>query len=237
MSFMQRPLQAILTGLLLLGATACYAEKFQAQDGIIDAARLLLEGEVQAVHGRPGEVSMGRLDPRLRLAACGGNLEAFLPPGARLLGNTTVGVRCNLDGGWTVYVTGRVALYGKVLVTAQPLARGDLITEDNVRLVERDLASLPRGYFDSPEPILGQLAKRHVGMNTVLNPMMVEPPTLVKRGERVTLVTGKPGFMIRSSGKAMGDGSAGELIRIKSSGSNRVVEGRVISAGVVKVTL
>jgi flagella basal body P-ring formation protein FlgA len=180
---------------------------------------------------------MGRLDPRLRLAACSGKLEAFMPPGARVLGNTTVGVRCAAAGGWTVYVSARVALYGEVLVTTQPLARGETISADRVRLVERDLATLSRGYFDAPEPVIGQLATRSLNADTVLNPQLVEAPLLVKRGEQVTLITGRPGFMIRSSGQALADGGSGDLIRIRSKGSKRIVEGRVVSQGVVKVTL
>ncbi len=227
----------VLLGLLFLFATTCNSEEIQDNDEILAKAQEALEEQVLAAHGRPGEVKMGRLDPRLRLAACSGNLEAFMPPGSRVLGNTTVGVRCNAAAGWTIYASARVSLYGEVLVTTRPLARGDQITEDMVRLVERDLATLSRGYYDDIQLAIGQLAKRSMGSNTVLNPLMIEAPMLVKRGERVTLITGKPGFMIRSSGQAMADGGSGDLIRIKSNGSKRVVEGRVISQGVVKVTL
>lgn len=180
---------------------------------------------------------MGRLDPRLRLAACGVDLQPFLPPGARSLGNTTVGVRCPDAGGWTIYATARISLYGQVLVTSQPLARGAPLTMDRLRLVERDLATLPRGYFDDPKAVLGQLAKRPLNVNTVLGPNLLEAPRLVLRGEQVTLIAGRPGFSVRSLGEALADGAVGEQIRVKAKGSKRIVEGRVISTGVVKVTL
>ena len=111
------------------------------------------------------------------------------------------------------------------------------MTEDHVRLVERDLASLPRGYFEAAQPVLGQQARRHLAADTVLNPQLIEAPRLVKRGEEVTLVTGSEGFAIRSRGQALTDGSAGEVIRVRSRDSRRIVEGRVLGAGVVKVTL
>lgn len=229
-----RPALAIA---MLLVATFCIADEFQDQDQIISSAQAFLEQQLLDTQGQVGEVAMGRLDPRLRLAACSGKLEAFLPPGAREMGNTTVGVRCPTLAGWTLYLQARVMVQGQVLVTTQPLARGELLTEQNVRLVERDLASLPRGYFDDPQPVLGQQAKRHLAANTVLNPLLIESPRLVRRGEQVTLITGSKGFSVRSMGQALTDGSSGEVIRIRTNDSRRVVEGRVQGPGVVNVTL
>lgn len=230
-------LGAILASLLCLVSTFCIADDFQDQGEILASARAYLEAEQLKALDRRGEVEMGRLDPRLRLAACPGKLEAFLPPGAQTMGNTTVGVRCRKPGGWTLYVSARIIVQGQVLVTTRPLARGEVLAEDHVQLVERDLASLPRGYFEEIQPVLGQQARRHLAADTVLNPRLIEAPRLVKRGEEVTLVTGSHGFAIRSRGQALADGSAGEVIRVRSRDSRRIVEGRVLEAGVVKVTL
>lgn len=227
----------ILLGVVLfLSATICKAEDFHPQDEIIASARAFLEAEQLVALDRAGEVRMGRLDPRLRLAACDGKLEAFLPPGAQGMGNTTVGVRCPAPS-WTLYISAQVIVQGQVLVTTRPLARGERLTEEHVQLVERDLASLPRGYFDDPQPVIGQQARRHLAADTVLNPQLIEAPRLVRRGEEVTLVAGSNGFAIRSRGQAMADGSSGEVIRVRSRDSKRIIEGRVLSAGVVKVTL
>ncbi len=226
----------LLAIVLFLSATFCKADDFHSQDEIIASARAFLEAEQLVALGRAGEVRMGRLDPRLRLAACDGKLEAFLPPGAQGMGNTTVGVRCPAPS-WTLYISAQVIVQGQVLVTTRPLARGERLTEEHVQLVERDLASLPRGYFDDPQPVVGQQARRHLAADTVLNPQLIEAPRLVRRGEEVTLVADSNGFAIRSRGKAMADGSSGEVIRVRSRDSKRIIEGRVLSAGVVKVTL
>ncbi len=226
----------LLAVVLLVSATFCNAEDFQPQDEIIASARAFLEAEQLVALDRDGEVRMGRLDPRLRLAACDGKLEAFLPPGAQGMGNTTVGVRCPAPS-WTLYLSAQVIVKGQVLVTTRPLARGERLTEEHVQLVERDLASLPRGYFDDPQPVLGQQTRRHLAADTVLNPQLIEAPRLVRRGEEVTLVADSNGFAIRSRGQALADGSSGEVIRVRSRDSKRIIEGRVLAAGVVKVTL
>ncbi|HEY9150564.1 MAG TPA: flagellar basal body P-ring formation chaperone FlgA [Gammaproteobacteria bacterium] len=228
--------EILLAVVLLVSATFCNAEDFQPQDEIIASARAYLEAEQLVALDRDGEVRMGRLDPRLRLAACDGKLEAFLPPGAQGMGNTTVGVRCPAPS-WTLYLSAQVIVNGQVLVTTRPLARGERLTEEHVQLVERDLASLPRGYFDDPQPVLGQQTRRHLAADTVLNPQLIEAPRLVRRGEEVTLVADSNGFAIRSRGQALADGSSGEVIRVRSRDSKRIIEGRVLAAGVVKVTL
>lgn len=237
MKHRHRWLGMVLAGAALVVTTFCIAGEFQDQDEILSSARAFLEEQLLEAQGHAGEVQMGRLDPRLRLAACDGKLEAFQPPGARVMGNTTVGVRCPTLAGWTLYVSARVVVQGHVLVTTQPLARGEVLTEQNVRLVERDLASLPRGYFDDPQPVLGQQARRHLAANTVLNPLMVEAPLLVRRGEQVILIAGSDGFSVRSTGQALASGSADEVIRIRTNDSGRIVEGRVHAAGVVKMAL
>ena len=47
--------------------------------------------EADGVH-----IEVGRLDPRLRLAACSHPLDTYFSPGARNIGHTTVGVRCDV---------------------------------------------------------------------------------------------------------------------------------------------
>jgi flagella basal body P-ring formation protein FlgA len=103
--------------------------------------------------------------------------------------------------------------------------------------VERNLADLPYGYYADSEPLEGMLAKRTIAAATVITPQMLQAPKLVRRGERVTVIAETGPLKIRTVGKALGDGHSGDLVRIKSEGSNRVVNAIVVSQGVVKVTL
>ena len=153
------------------------------------------------------------------------------------MGNTTVGVRCPDVGGWSIYVTARIDVFSPVLVARQPLTRGGAIQESDLETVEHNLASLPYGYYTDSQSITGQLAKRTVTAATVLTPHMLQAPKLVKRGQRVTLIVESGSLKIRSTGKAMSDGKSGDLVQVRSDGSRRMVDGIVISPGVIKVTL
>ncbi len=223
-----QPSQAIAAG----PATA-----WQNHAAIRTTAQTFLDAFANSQHAGRSEVRLGQLDPRLRLKACAVPLEAFVPPGGRVMGNTTVGVRCPDADGWSIYVSARINVYGPVLVARQPLARGAVIREGDLDLVERNLASLPYGYYAGSEPVAGMLAKRTIAAATVITPQMVQAPKLIRRGERVTLIAETGALKIRAVGKALSDGSSGDLVQVQAEGSKRVVDGIVVSQGVVKVTL
>ena len=90
----------------------------------------------------PPRIRMGRLDARLRLAACDGELGAFLPGAGRIAANTVIGVRCQGAKPWTVFVQAKVTLTRNVVVAARALLRGTIISAEDVRLEPREVSRL-----------------------------------------------------------------------------------------------
>lgn len=242
-----RPMSRTITFLMLLLtqlwlsspslAAGSRAGQWQSHATIRSTAQSFLDAFANNQHHGRSEVRLGPLDPRLRLKACSQPLEAFMPPGGRTMGNTTVGVRCPDDGGWNIYVSARINVFAPVLVARQPIARGDTLQKNDLELVERNIASLPYGYYSESEAVTGMLAKRTISASTVITPQMLQAPKLVKRGQRVSVIAETGPLKIRTTGKALMDGKSGDLIRIEALGSGRVVDGIVVSRGVVKVTL
>lgn len=227
----------ILAWLPTAGLAGQAANRWQDHAAIRAAAQQFLQSYVDDQHEGRSEIRLSPLDPRLKLAPCAVPLTAYLPPGGRNMGNTTVGVRCADAGGWNIYVSARIDVFGPVLVTRQPLPRGTRIEAQDLELVERNLSHLPYGYYTDSQPIAGQLAKRTIAAATVITPPMLLEPSLVKRGERVSVIAERGPLQIRTSGKALRDGKSGELIQIRAEGSQRIVDGVVVGQGVVKVTL
>ncbi len=230
-------LLALLAGAAPALSAAPAATEWQNRAAIRATAQQFLHTYIKSEHEGRSEIALGPLDPRLKLKACTVPLQAFLPPGGRRLGNTTVGVRCKDPGGWSIYVTARIDVFGPVLVTRYPMARGTSIRADDLELVERNLSHLPYGYYRDPQPVIGQQAKRTLAAAAVITPPMLQAPRLIKRGERVSVIAERGPLQIRTSGKALRDGKSGELIQIRTDGSQRVVDGVVVGQGVVKVTL
>jgi flagella basal body P-ring formation protein FlgA len=64
---------------------------------------------------------------------------------------------------------------------------------------------------------------------------MFAPDLIVRRGQEVTLLSAADTVEVRASGRAMSDGAAGSRIQVQNLGSQRVVEGVVESADLVRV--
>ena len=223
---------------LLLPAAAS-AAAHEPQQNILQTATQFMETAALDAHGSGFDiaVSAGPLDDRLRLRACAEGLEAFMAPGTRTSGNTTVGVRCQGPVSWTLYVPVQIEVHGAVVVLAQPLPRGTVLQRSHLRLERQDVGRLSAGYLASPEEASDMVLRRALQAGTVLTPQMVEPPRLVQRGQRVLLLAETGSVAVRVEAEAMGDGALGERVRVRNLSSQKIVEGQVLSHGVVGVSM
>jgi len=174
-------------------------------------------------------VEAGMLDARLHLKNCAGHLLAFLPPGTRAGPNMTVGVRCNKNTSWKIFVPVRSHLSGMVLISRRPLDRGQQLSSDDVELAQHDLDRLPYGYLTDPATLAGRILRRPIAPGTVITPPMLRQAQAVRRGQTVTLFADRAGVKIQMAGKALMNAALQQRIRVENLSSGRVVEGIVRS--------
>jgi flagella basal body P-ring formation protein FlgA len=228
---------ALLAFLLLLTAPPAWSDRIQSQASIIKAATDFLRQQIGKLEGQAPEIVPGRLDSRLRLARCDLPLEAFMPPGRRELGNTTVGVRCSGSKRWTLYVPMTINVYTGVVVAATSLPKGEQLDSSKIKIARHNLARLPQGYFRDPSAVEGMMLKRNVTACRPLTPAMLKAKRLIERGQRVTMLATGGGLEVRMPGEALSHGSSGERIRVRNISSRKVVEGVVVAAGTVRVDM
>lgn len=228
-------LALFLTG-LLAALPGTLAAAVQPHAPILKVARDFLEQRLEHETGQ-ARIRMGRLDSRLRLAACDGPLEAFLPAGGRLRGNTGVGVRCTGVPGWRIIVPARVTIVDEVLVTRRFIPRGAVLSEEHVVLAEREIAAGAQGYFTRLEDAVGQVLRHPIREGLVVAPAMLEPAAVVRRGDEVTILSRGGSFEVRMKGSALVPGAEGDRIRVRNRNSQRIVEGTVLADGTVVVPM
>lgn len=226
-----------LAGILPLPAAAATAgQAVQPLDSIAAAASRRLQAEAEAAWGGDAEatieITVGRLDGRLRLPACSLPLETELPPGGRALGAVAVGVRCPAPA-WSLFVPARVAVKRPVVVLAVSRPRGATLAESDLAMEARDLAALAGGYITDPDELVGKSLRRTLQARAVLLPSHAEAPELVRRGERVTLQAAAGTISVQVEGEALADGALGDRVRVRNLATRRVVEGTVGGAGLV----
>ena len=176
-------------------------------------------------------VQAANLDSRLRLTACPAPLDTSIPGKQSLTGNVTVLVSCQPEN-WQVYVPVRIRLLLPRVVASKPLARGAVLTAEDlvVQLVE---TRFQRGIvFDHPEQIIGSKVKRAVNMGEAVQGNDI---CLVCRNDSVLIKAGGGGLNIVTQGTALSDGSLGDQIRVQNTKSKRVVDAIITGVGEVTV--
>ena len=224
---------------MLLHAAPSFSSNYQSHESIKNSAKTFLTSKLsQGNHGSIDiEVTTGRLDPRLTLRQCSLPLEPFLPTGANLSGNTSIGVRCQDYKPWSLYVSAKIRKYADIYIASRFLARGIELNEDDFVLEKRDISNQSFGYITDINEIKGKILRRPLRHNSIIPPNALTKAMLVKRGDNVTILAQNTAVKVHMKGKALKNGAKGEIIRVRNLSSKRVIEGKVLSEGVVGVRL
>ena len=182
------------------------------------------------------DVSVGGLDPRLRLAPCS-NVEAYLPPGARFWGHSRVGLRC-VDGvaKWNVSLPMTVKATGKAWVVRTTVASGATLGQNDVMEAEVDWAEETNPVVQGVENWLGQTANRPLSTGQTLRQGMLRPSQVFQPGALVRVVAEGAGFQASADAQALSAGVVGQPARVRMD-NGRITSGVVLDSHTVKVEL
>ena len=218
----------------LLNMSPAFAD-YQSHESLQGAVVNFLEDETQTV--KDAEISVQNFDKRLRLHQCSTDLEVFWPVSSKRIGNTTVGIRCSDDKPWKIYIGAYIHIYKSIWVTNSGLHRNQVIDLASVSTERRDITRQTSGYILASTPIEGLVVKRNITANQVLTNNVLDSQKMVKRGDRITIISKYAGIEVRAAGIALNDGKKGERIRVKNTGSKREIEAYVSDKQHVLVTL
>lgn len=234
-----RSTRSVLLGAWLLAAAAPALAQLAAPAAVQDVNELRQVAErflVQQSAGLPGkvEVSIAQTAPR-GLAQCAA-LEPFLPPGGRLWGRATVGVRCSAPRPWTVYFQARIAVHGTYYVAARGVNPGDTLSAADLVAREGDLTVLPAAVVTDPAQAIGAVANNRITAGLPIRSDLIRAAMAVRAGQPVKLVAQGQGFAVSSEGSALANASPGQTVRVRTA-SGSVVSGTVLDDSSVQVAL
>ena len=132
-------------------------------------------------------------------------------------------------------VTGRLHRETDVPVPARRIQANEVITERDIKWVKVRQNRLPRGVIIDINELIGKSPKRWLRAGIPVRAANVQPPILVPKGSLVTIYLKVPRMMLTAQGKALENGSDGDVIRINNTQSNKVIEAEV--TGVAKVAV
>ncbi len=199
-----------------------------------DISRTALEFVQQQTASLPGKYSIqvDELDTRLSFAACD-HLQAFLPNGSRLLGRTSVGVRCERPTQWSVLIPVQIKVTLDLLVSARQLPSGHVLsTADFVaQSMETTQSS---GYTDSAQ-INGKVLRFGIAAGQMLRADMLREPYAVTQGQSVAVLINGMGYSLRNTGIALNNAAAGQAVQIRI-GAKRIISATARADGTVVLT-
>lgn len=226
---MMKPARILLLA-LLLPALAVHARQEPAE-----VKRVVEDFLRVQTRGLPGKASfsVGAIDPNNQLAPCPA-LEAFLPAGSRAWGRSNVGVRCQVEGGWSIFVPVQVQVVGDYFVAARPLARGQVVAPGDLARRSGDLAELPAGIVTEEAQAVGKTANVGLQAGQALRSDLLREPAAVLQGQGVKVVSKGRGFQVATEGKALSNAAAGQVVQVRTA-SGQVLSGIARPGGVVEV--
>lgn len=220
----------IATALPLQAQTVEAALAAQVQQFAAEATRRVAEPGLRA------QVSVGRLDPRLRLAPCQA-VQPYLPTGTRLWGATRIGLRCtDAQVRWNVFLPIQVDVFGPASVARAPLPAGHVLSADDLRLAEVNLAAGSGTPALGAPALIGRALSRPVAAGDAVRDIDLRARQWFAAGDSVRLVATGNGWRIHGEGQAMSAGVEGRAVRVRTE-SGRVVSGVAVSERLVEVAL
>lgn len=219
-----------LLALLLLCVSPTQAATPQSHAKIREVALAYLQTQTRSL---PGKVSLqiGELDSRTVLRACSA-LEAFTPSGAKLIGKTSIGVRCNEKPGWSVFVQANIRVSADMLVANRPLAQNTVLSANDFSLQNGELGQ--PGILIDPAQAIGKTLKFGIGAGQVLRQDMLRAPFVVTQGQTTEVRVNSKGISIRSTGQALNNGAEGQNVQVRMA-SGQVISGTAAADGSVEV--
>lgn len=223
---------ALLAVLLGLALPAAGQPQWQDLGELERAAESYARAQVQQQPGRV-ELMITPLDPHTRLPRCE-KMQPFLPPDARLWGESSVGLRCLQPSAWSVSVPVTVRVFAAALVTTRPVGRYQVLSSADLAPQTLDLTQQPPGTITDAQAAIGRMTVAALPAGATLHPDLLRAPFAVSEGQPVRLVFQGDGFRASSRGRSLGNAAVGEPVQVRTA-SGKVVSGVVQAPGVVEV--
>lgn len=207
----------------------------QSHESIVNAAKKAVSSHTANSDLLDVRITVRPLDRRLRLAQCSQPLETELPQQRSAAGSVAVKVICEGENPWRIFV--RTTISGNILLPAliRPMKRDNLVTDNDIQLIKVAASHNNPGIVSNRRHLIGMQLKRDIAANTPIRASFLKAPVIVKRGQQVTVIINNQGLEIKMAGIAMRNGTAGELIPVKNSTSQKIVDGIVQKDATVKL--
>ena len=134
-----------------------------------------------------------------------------------------------------IRITGRLHITTEVPVPKRRILSSEIIKKNDVKWIKVRSRRLQTDIIVNLEDLIGKSPRRGLREGLPVRLSAVRRPVLVPKGSLVTIILAIPKMRLTAQGKALVAGSEGDVIRVKNTQSNTVIEAEVIGASRVAV--
>jgi flagellar basal body P-ring formation protein FlgA len=149
----------------------------------------------------------------------------------------TIEMPANAPDATRMRVSGRVFATVDVPVLAHSLSRNEVVAAHDLVWARMRQDTLRRDIITDVDQIIGMEPRQSLRSGQMLSSSDLQKPVAVARGALVTMVLRYGAMSLSSQGRAIEQGSVGDVIRITNTRSNLTVEGKVEAPNMVSVQL
>jgi flagella basal body P-ring formation protein FlgA len=125
-----------------------------------------------------------------------------------------------------------------VYQAARDMDRDEVFNEDDIIETLTEVRNLPSGdMYDSPDEIIGMAARMNIQAGRIITEGMIEEPTVVFRGETVTVFIRLGNAFITLHGIPLDSGGVGDEIRVRNPDSNAIITATVTGPSRAEIVL
>ena len=122
-----------------------------------------------------------------------------------------------------------------VPVLTREVPSGEVIAEGDISYLTIPVSRANSSIVRAPSDIAGHQARRLLRAGELIRTSDVKLPTVVAKGETVTMLFEAPGISLSFIGRAMGEGGMGESVPVLNPVSHRQIDAVVVGTGTVSV--
>lgn len=137
----------------------------------------------------------------------------------------------------TVVVEAAYDVLTDVFITAKPLARGSIITGNDVYAVKQKNSRLPLEAVTDMTGIEGKILKSNVAQGVILRSDYFRNSSGIKKGIEVTVLVEGENVLISTKGVLRNDAVIGGVARVACTAQKKDITGILVSADTVKVKI
>ena len=141
----------------------------------------------------------------------------------------------NDENAQRITVKGRVHTVIEAPVLGRSIAIGDVIEESDIVWKDIRMDRVGNGIVTAADDLVGYAPRRRIRPMHLVRSRDVRRPLAIKKGDPVTMYFVRVNLTLTTSGRALENGSKGEMIRVLNVRTKKTVEGIVIRAGQINV--